>query len=220
MTGQKLLARCVLIAALFGGMATVAFTGVANAQTVIWKRCSNCGRFVPNSSQVGDACPYCGAHWGSEESHYVSGGGAGSSSPQTYNPGYFPMPRNSRERMTFYQAAVQQQMIQRQMLLDQMWQQEREERRQRLAERRQKQREREEAEREATRQQLGEKKEPDRQNDDPQQRAERYLVSAVQSQNEHNLRAAIAYYRLAVRSAPDTPAAARASAALARLGSE
>jgi hypothetical protein len=62
MTGQRLLARWILFAALFGGVYTVAFTDIARAQAVLWKRCSKCNRGVPITSQVGQTCPHCGAY--------------------------------------------------------------------------------------------------------------------------------------------------------------
>ena len=38
----------------------------AVAQDYVEKTCGNCGKVVPDDSEVGDYCPYCGAYWGYE----------------------------------------------------------------------------------------------------------------------------------------------------------
>jgi hypothetical protein len=168
MTGQRFWARWILVAALFGGFSMVAFAGAARAETVVWKRCGKCNRNVPITSQVGQSCPYCGAYWGSAQSQYVPGGGASGGSSQGDGPAMsFPRPRNSLERMAFYQAIVQQQRIQQQMLWQQMVQQERELRRQVRTEWAQKLREEEKARRDALYQRHREASERAREHDNP-----------------------------------------------------
>lgn len=54
--------------------------------------------------------------------------------------------------------------------------------------------------------------------DDPQMRAARLLASAETCEQRGSLAAATAYYRLVVRSLPNTPQAAQASSSLERLG--
>jgi hypothetical protein len=182
---------------------------------VVAKRCGKCNREVPIAAQAGQNCPFCGAYWGSEQTNYVPGGGGGYESP-----GYFPMPRNSMERMACYEAMVYQKLIERQMALDQMARQERERRRQEHVSRCKTLREEELAKRDATYQQAAEATERFRQEDDPEQRAERYLSAAARAEAEQSRKAAIGYYRLVVRSLPGTPAAEQAADALARLAAK
>jgi hypothetical protein len=85
MTGQKLLGRCVLVAA-FGGIAMILFVEFANAQGVVAKRCSNGGRFVANS-QIGQSHPYRGVAQGFAQPPYVPGGNR-----NHFLPGYIPQP--------------------------------------------------------------------------------------------------------------------------------
>ena len=130
------------------------------------------------------------------------------------------MPRNSVERMAFYEAMVRQKMIERQMLLDQMAQAERKRKRQQRAERCAKLREEETAKRTQRYQEAAEAAERFRQTDDPQQRAERYLAAGSRAEADKDWKAAAAYYRLVLRWMPDTPAAERATDALARLAAK
>lgn len=204
MAGNKLLIHSILLAALFGGVAEVACPKNAGAQTVVSKRCSGCGRSVPITASVGGICPYCGAYWGSE----------------SRCPNYYYRPRNSLERMAFYQAMVRQQMIAQQILREQQAREDRERRRQRREERCQTQRAEQSAAQEELREELLERTEAFRQNDDPDQRVERYLTTATRFEDRGDLRAAIAQYRLVVRTAPNSAAAVDASRALDRLGTE
>lgn len=216
MVGNKLLIRSILLAALFGGAAGLVSPHGTAAQTIVSKQCSACGRSVPITARVGERCPYCGAYWGSESTRYVPGGGASESRCPDYNY----RPRNSLERMAFYQAMVRQQMIAQQMLREQQAREDRERRRQIREERCQTQRAEQLAAREEIREELLERTEAFRKNDDLDQRVERYLTTATRFEDRGDLRAAIAQYRLVVRTAPNSPASVEASTALKRLGGE
>ncbi|MCY2987229.1 MAG: hypothetical protein NTY19_05090 [Planctomycetota bacterium] len=74
------------------------------------------------------------------------------------------------------------------------------------------------AKRELKRQWAREETERVRAHDDPQQRAKQHLDAALACEHNGDVMAAAAFYRLVIRSQPETPAARRAAVCLARLG--
>ncbi len=135
---------------------------------------------------------------------YVSSGGSSAS----YDPRYAP------EIEAYYRA--KEQMIRLQILREEHQEQERQRRQERYealrAERR--------AANEARRQRLSERTEAFRARDDINQRTERaqhHLATGVRFEAHGDYDAAIAMYRLVIRSVPNTTASAEASRALDRL---
>ena len=129
-------------------------------------------------------------------------------------PNYNNFPRlNSLGRMAFQQAMVQQALMQQRMLQQQILEQQREARREWQFAQCQDLGKKDEERREAVWARLHEEAEkPLHRN--LQVRAQRYLSSAARFETEGNFKAAAAYYRLILRSLPETPAASEAKAAL------
>ncbi len=173
--------------------------GEASAQQVISKRCSHCQSLVPIWSQVGNTCPKCSAVWSYEEETYS---GSSSNSANANVP-------NAMQFLAFWHSILQQQKLTKEL--------ERQSRVHQRVEAIRKLLGRKLRIREDVRRKLILKAEEFRANDDPEKRAEQHLTSGLRCEEEGDVKAARAYFKLVLRHVPDSTSARTASAALARI---
>jgi hypothetical protein len=181
----------LLIAALVFGSARV-----ATAQQLVAKKCGACGAAVGLGAQVGQTCPHCGATWSYEEDSYVSG----------YSEPSYSHELTERERWLLWQLMLQQMQMQRPLTPLE-----------RRALAMQKFVEREKRIREERRKKLIEKMEELRAKDNPRNRAAEYLEEGLTCEEEGDQDAAAAYFRLTMRTLPESSWADSAEQALARV---
>lgn len=197
LNGRTALVAWWIVAVLVGSLAMLS-PEITEAQSVVVGRYGGCGAYALLSSPVGNVRSFCGTYWGSEHEILADGSRA---NPSSRRPQADPQPMAAA-----WQAMIQQQEMQG------------EQEREQWVARMQKLREEQAAKNKQRYERLIGKTEQFRNQDDPEFRAERHLASAIRSENQGELKAAASYYRLILRSLPQTAAADQAATALDRMG--